>query len=457
MIQIFETSKDTDKRFAEIPEEQRINKNFHGYSGTVYINKDKKYQSFKGFGGAITESTGYVLSKLPENVKASILKSYFDDKSGIGYTFTRTHMNSCDFSLENWACVETKDETLQSFSMERTDKYLTPYIREANSITGDKLNVLITPWSPPAWMKTNNDMNHGGKLLPQYKQLWADYYARFLTELKNEGIDVKYISVQNEPAAVQVWDSCEYSAREEGEFVVDYLYPTLKKAGFDIKILVWDHNRDALKDRFDESMAVSGADEAIGGAAFHWYSGDQFDQVKYIAEKYPDKELFFTEGCVEGGPRPGAWFTGERYAHNIINDLNSGCNAWIDWNLVLNMKGGPNHVNNFCDAPILADEKTGETHYQSSYYYIGHFSRYIKPGARRLSVIHDNGWIPASISGRGENFLESVAFENPDGTIVFVITNRTEADLTFHFRMSDWKEPKIYTISPRSIQTYIFD
>lgn len=457
MTTIYETSKDTDRRFAKLTETDRLNPDFHGYSGTVVIDKSKKYQTFKGFGGAMTESVGYVLSKLPENLKNSILASYFDSENGNGYVFTRTHMNSCDFSLENWTCVKDNDETLESFSMDRTNKYITPYILDAIKLTDGKLNVMVTPWSPPAWMKTNNDMNHGGKLLEKYKQLWADYYVRFLQEFKKLGIEVKYLSIQNEPAAVQTWDSCEYSAKEEGEFAVNYLSPALKKNGFgDVKILVWDHNREILKERFEESMSVPGAEKVIDGAAYHWYSGDQYEDVQFIYDNFPGKDLIFTEGCIEGGPRPGAWFTGERYAHNIINDLAHGCNAWIDWNLVLDMQGGPNHVGNYCDAPVLADDKKGEANYQSSYYYIGHFSRFIKPGAVRLSSTFDNGWVPASITGRGENLLENVAFENPDGSIVLVITNRTEADLNYHFKFAEDEKPVVYRIPPRSIQTYIF-
>lgn len=457
MIEIYETTKDTEHRFKKLLVQERLSQNFHGYSGTVVIDKNKQFQTFKGFGGALTESVGYVLSTLPEELQKSVLNSYYDEKNGLGYTFARTHMNSCDFSLENWSCLDKKDETLKSFSMERTNKYITPTILAAKKLTGDKLNLVISPWSAPSWMKTNGNMNHGGHIKKEYLGIWANFYVRFLQELKTQNIEVKYLSIQNEPAAVQTWDSCEYSATEEGEFATKYLKPALDKAGFsNVKILIWDHNRDALKERVDETMAVPGAKDAISGIAYHWYQGDQFDQVKYISEKYPDKDLIFTEGCVEGGPKNGAWFTGERYAHNIINDLNSGCNAWIDWNIVLNMQGGPNHVGNYCDAPILADADAKKIYFQSSFYYIGHFSKFIKPGAIRLSCTYDNGWIPASISGRGENLLESVAFKNPDGTIAFVITNRTEADLNFHFKFNDEEKATIYCIPPRSIQTYLF-
>lgn len=458
MLEIYETSKDTARRLAKINPEERRNSNFHGYSGTVVIDKNKEFQTFKGFGGALTESAGYVLSRLPAKVRNEIIESYYNEKDGIGYTFARTHMNSCDFSLENWACVEEKDESLNSFSMERTNQYITPLIQDAKKLAGNKFTLILTPWSAPSWMKTNNDMNHGGHIKPEYLPLWAEYYVRFLQELKKQGIEAEYFSIQNEPAAVQTWDSCEYSAKEEGEFAVKYLRPALDKARFtNVKILAWDHNRDILKERVEGTMAVPGAEKAVAGIAFHWYQGDQYDQVEYVSEKYPDKDLFFTEGCVEGGPRNGAWFTGERYAHNIINDLNSGCNGWTDWNIVLDMQGGPNHVGNYCDAPVLADEKTGKAYYQSSFYYIGHFSKFIKPGAVRISCTHDNGWVPASITGRGENLLESVAFKNKDGSLVFVITNRTEADLNFHLKFADEKEPVVYCIPPRSIQTYVFN
>ena len=220
-------------------------------------------------------------------------------------------MNSCDFSLGNWACVENKDETLNSFSMERTDKYITPLVKESaahyESSTGKKLPLVITPWSPPTWMKDNNDMNHGGYLKKEYYGLWAEYFVRFLTEEKERGFETAFVSIQNEPAAVQPWDSCIWSAEEEGEFAVKYLRPALDKAGFTkTGILVWDHNRDLLLYRFTGAMSVPGATDAIAGAAYHWYVGANYQNVAAVSKAYPNKELIFTEGCIEGGPRNGA-------------------------------------------------------------------------------------------------------------------------------------------------------
>ncbi|MFA6938115.1 MAG: glycoside hydrolase family 30 protein [Treponema sp.] len=451
---LYETSKDTEKRISLIEAGKRISKNEIYPSCSILLNSEKVFQTFKGFGGAVTESSGYVISKLPETVRQNIVASYFNSEKGNGYTIARTHMNSCDFSLENWACVPKKDETLNSFSMERTDCYITPLLKSADEESNHMLDILISPWSPPYWMKTNNDMNHGGKLLPQYKQLWANYFVKFIKELQKRNLTPTYVTVQNEPAAVQAWDSCEWSAEEEGEFATKYLGPSLEKSNFSkTKVLVWDHNRDLLLKRFTDSMKIKDADKYIAGAAYHWYSGDQYENVKTISNLYPEKELFFTEGCVEGGPRNGAWFTGERYAHNIINDLNNGCTAWIDWNILLDMQGGPNHVGNFCDSPVLADLKTGNVFYQSSYYYIGHFSRFIKPGAKRVQLTIEPYLVPAAVDGKMGNTMEATAFKNIDGTIALVVVNRTEADMNYILKTNESEQ--ILFCPPRSIQTLI--
>jgi glucosylceramidase len=154
----------------------------------------------------------------------------------------------------------------------------------------------------------------------------------------------------------------------------------------------------------------------VWGTAFHWYVGDNFDNVQWVHDAFPDKKLLFTEGCQEGGPHLGEWQVGERYAHAMINDLNRWTVGWIDWNLLLDETGGPNHVGNFCSAPIIADTRTGELHYQSSYYYIGHFARFVQPGARRIlcATSHDG--------------LEAAAFCNPNGQMVVVLLNRTDEE-----------------------------
>lgn len=473
---LFETAKDTTERIASISPNERAVHDNRMLSCIITINPAETHQTVLGFGGALTESSGYVLSKLPPVVRDEAISAYFANhdstSSGNGYTFARTHMNSCDFSLENWACVPQKDETLSTFSMDRTDRYITPLLQSANECNGGKLNVLLSTWSPPAWMKDNNDMNHGGHLLPQYRQLWAAYFVTFIKELHKRDLSVPYLTIQNEPAAVQSWDSCEWSAEDEGHFAAENLGPALEKAGLSTGILVWDHNRDLLAERFESSLSIPNADRYIAGAAYHWYSGDQYENVRAVSEAHPNKQLIFTEGCIEGGSRNNAWFTGERYAHNIINDLNNGCTGWIDWNIVLDMQGGPNHAGNFCDAPILADITTGTLHYQSSYYYIGHFSRFIRPNATRLTTKIDSWMTPANVDGRIGNTMETTAFRNKDGTTVLVVTNRTEADMVYKLQFAEATEASsatkqyavhadaqhdsnIFVCPPRAIQTLI--
>jgi glucosylceramidase len=208
-----------------------------------------------------------------------------------------------------------------------------------------------------------------------------------------------------------------------------------------------------LWERFAETMSVENAAKYIDGAAYHWYSGDQYNNVEKIYQSYPGKELLFTEGCIEGGPRPGAWFSGERYAHNIINDLNHGCTGWIDWNIALDMQGGPNHVNNFCDAPILVDTDKGELLYGSSYYYIGHLSRFIRPGARRIGLDISSYMTPATVDGQRGNMMEFCAFVNSDSSLALVAMNRTEADMVYELCDSD--STLVFRCPPRGIQTLV--
>ena len=460
--QIIETAKESDKRLSALPPDERIQQSKKHLACTIRVNCGSAFQRVEGFGGALTESSAYVLSLIPPEKRKQALAAYFSPDSGNRYTLARTHLNSCDFSLENWACVQTPDETLDSFSMERTDKYITPLVKDARDAAGGGLRLLISPWSPPAWMKDNNNMNQGGKLLKKYYPLWAAYFVRFIDELKKRGIETWAVSVQNEPAASQVWDSCQWTAAEEGEFAAGHLGPALEKyaggAGRRIKIFVWDHNRDLLWERFSETMSAVGAEKYIDGAAFHWYSGDQYENIAQAARAFPGKGFLFSEGCVEGGPRPGAWFSGERYAHNIINDLNHGCTGWIDWNIALDMQGGPNHVGNYCDAPLLVDTDSGELHFNSSYYYIGHFSRFIRPQAARLECAIDSYMTPATVDGRMGNMMEACAFKNADGSAALVVLNRTEADMVYELCTSGGSElTSVLRCPPRGIQTIIMD
>jgi glucosylceramidase len=291
-------------------------------------------------------------------------------------------------------------------------------------------------------MKSNGQMNHGGFLLLEFRHAWAQCFVRFIQAYAAEGVPVWAVSVQNEPAATQRWDSCIYSAEEERDFVRDFLGPALAAAGFGhIKIIIWDHNRDHLVERASVVYSDPEAAKYVWGAGFHWYGEHHFEQVQLTHDAWPDKQLLFTEGCQEGGPHTGSWELGERYAHNIINDLNRWTVGWIDWNLVLDDTGGPNHVGNLCSAPILVDTANDVLMHQSSYYYLGHFTRFIKPGAQRV------------LCAASRQDLESTAFVNPDGSVVVVVMNRTEQAIAFALRLDT--KTTATELPPRSIATYL--
>jgi len=299
-------------------------------------------------------------------------------------------------------------------------------IRAAQRVAGRPIRLFASPWSPPAWMKTNGEMNHGGSLRPECREAWAGCYPRFIEAYQREGIPIWGLTVQNEPAAIQRWDSCLYSAEEERDFVRDHLGPALHRAGRqDVKLMVWDHNRDLLYHRVKPIYDDPACARYVWGAGFHWYGGDFFDNVQRVHDAWPDKKLVFTEGCVEGGPHLGDWAVGERYGASLVADLNRWTVGWVDWNLLLDELGGPNHVGNLCGAPIHYDTGAQRIHYQSSYWYIGHFSRFIRPGARRLGL------------GNPRDDLEATAFRNTDGSVVVVAMNRTDRPIRLEVAAGD--------------------
>ncbi len=412
----------------------------------LWVDTRRRFQAIEGFGGAFTEAAAVTWLGLSAAAREQVLADYFDREAGHGYTMCRVHMNSCDFALGNYAHVEVDDDVeLKSFNIHRDRQALLPFIQAALRVAGRPIKLLVSPWSPPAWMKSNRDMNHGGKLLPQYAAAWARCFVRFVQAYEAEGVPVWGVSVQNEPMATQRWDSCLYSAEAERDFVRDHLGPALALAGLGhIKIVIWDHNRDGLVERTSVVYADPAAARYIWGAGFHWYGENHFDQVQQVHDAWPDKQLLFTEGCQEGGPHQGSWDLGERYAHSMINDLNRWTVGWIDWNLLLDSSGGPNHVGNLCSAPILAELATDNLLHQSSYWTIGHFTRFIQTGARRV------------LCAATRQDIEASAFVNPCGSLVVVVMNRSETNIRFVLG-GDWAgaQSAVADLPARAIATFV--
>lgn len=415
----------------------------------VFIDPDFKYQKLIGIGGAITDAAAETLYKLPKAKQQEILEAYYG-KNGIGYNLIRTTMNSSDFSSDTYTYVKDNDVQLKTFNVAHDEKFKLPMIKAAQKLINPKNFIFyFSPWSPPAWMKSNKSMLKGGRLLDEYYQPWANYYIKFIQEYQKRGIPVWGLSIQNEPMAVQTWESCIYTADEEAKFLRENLGPTLWKSGYkDKKVIIWDHNRDLMFQRATTTLQDPETSKYASGIGFHWYetwtkSKPLFNNVAETAKAFPDKFLIFTEGCKEKFDFNGIYDVslGELYGRNMINDFNNGTAAWTDWNVVVDEKGGPNHVGNFCFAPIVADTRNGDVHYTYEYYYIGHISKYVKQNAQRIAT------------ATNRDYLLSTTFMNENGQLVNVIMNEGDADADVNL----WIEGKAAKITApaHSIQTVL--
>jgi len=418
---------------------------------SIVVDPSKTFQTFLGIGAALTDASAETYYKLSKENQDRFMEAYFNVEKGIGYSLARTHIHSCDFSSGSYTYVEEGDSELKTFNVEHDRAFRIPFTKRAIEAAGGTLMMYASPWSPPAFMKTNNNMLQGGSLKPEFYQPWANYYAKFIKAYEAEGIPIWGLTVQNEPMAVQRWESCIYTAEEERDFVKNYLGPTLEKEGLgDKKLIVWDHNRDLLFQRANVILNDPEAAKYVWGTGFHWYEDwkdgiPMFDNVKRVQETYPDKHLIFTEGCNErydvtrienDDPK-----LAERYGKAMINDFNNGTVAWTDWNILLDETGGPNHVGNLCFAPVHGDTQTDELTFTESYYYIGQFSKFIRPRAKRI------------VSVSSSNAILTTGFQNQDGSIVIVVMNQSDNSIDCGLSIEN-NTATIATL-PHSIQTIV--
>ncbi|OQP59455.1 glycosyl hydrolase [Niastella vici] len=416
---------------------------------SVFVDPGYTYQTLLGIGGALTDAAAETFYKLPKDKQKEFLTAYFDKDKGIGYTLARTSIQSCDFSSESYSYVKEGDKELKTFEIGHDKKYRIPFIKEAMAATGGKLTLYASPWSPPAFMKDTRDVQKGGKLLPAYRQSWANFFVRFINAYQKEGVPVWGLTVQNEATAASPWESCQFTDEEERDFVKYYLGPTLQKNGMsNKKVIIWDFNRDFVYQRASAILQDPEAAKYVWGMGFHWYEsfstgGPRYDKVRLAYQAFPGKNLLFTEGCIEhyDTGKVYDWALGERYGQAMINDFNAGTAGWTDWNVLLDEKGGPNHAGNQCFAPIHGNTITGALTYTNIYYYIGHFSKFIRPGAKRIACSVSN------------DKLLTTAFQNSDGTIAVVVMNKTDNKAGYLLWIKD-KAVKV-TSEPHSIQTLV--
>ena len=439
-VRVFTSSANSEEMLVE-QEPIVLKQDLNTENPLICIYPEFKYQHILGFGSAFTESSAYNFSLLSPDSQQKLIEACFG-KNGIGLNFCRTHINSSDFSLSEYTYVKDNDVDLKTFSIDRERKTILPMIKAARKANPDLL-LFASPWSPPAWMKDNNSVIHGGHLLPQYYKTWAKYFALYLNEYKKEGINFFGVTIQNEPLAVQTWESCIWTGKQEGEFAVNFLRPTLDESGFSkINIMIWDHNKELVMERAKESMSVPGAEKAIWGIAFHWYTGNHFDNLRMAHELFPDKPLIATEFCVGGKGNDNYWNSVERYANDMIGNFNNFMVASTDWNLILDSKGGPYHDRDGgVKSPVYVDENTKQFTLGPLYYTIGHFSKFIKRDAVRIG------------SSVYSDAVKVSAFSNPGGEIVVVILNTSDKAATPSIRVNNYTAE--FKMPAKSLQTLV--
>jgi glucosylceramidase len=389
----------------------------------------KTYQTLLGIGGAITDASAEVFARLAPRSRSACCAPTTTRSDGIGYSLARTTIHSSDFSSASYTYVAEGDAKLATFSVAHDREFRIPLIKRAIAAAGGHLTLFASPWSAPAFMKTNASMLQGGQLKPEFADAWARYYTRFIRAYEQEGIPIWGITIQNEPMATQRWESMIYSAEDERDFLKNHLGPAMAQAGLgDRKIIVWDHNRDLMTQRARVIFEDPEASKYAWGMGFHWYEtwaggAPMFANVGAVHRAWPDKHLLLTEATVEGfdPARLQSVANAERYGTALINDFNNGAEGWTDWNILLDEKGGPNHVGNFCFAPVHADTRTGELTFTPSFWYLGHFSKFIRPGAHRVEA------------ASSRSSLLTTAFANPDGSLATVVMNATDQPVDYRF------------------------
>ena len=442
-VKIYQTSKSGDKvalkKSLLLSTLKKVN------TPIITLSPNKTYQQIEGFGGAFTQSSASVLNKLSPKKRKEVIDYYFrSDKAG--YTLTRTHINSCDFSTENYAYDTTAgDKELKDFSIARDKEDIIPLIQDAMKCQGAKFKILASPWTAPPWMKDNHAWNNGS-LLPEYYSTWALYFSKYIQEYEKQGIPIWAITIQNEPENNSgLWEMMIFTPTSMKDFMKNHLIPRFQKDRLKTKLVIYDHNRDHVKPWTDALLGDPELAKYVWGTAVHWYSStiDWYpDVLNDIHQKYPDKKIMQTEGCIDSEkPRwkNDAWYWEKeakdwgyvyapeadkplhpqyvpvyRYACDIIGGLNSWLVGWIDWNMVLDTQGGPNHAKNWCVAPVIAKPETDEVYYTPLYYVMEHFSKYFRPGAYRIGVSSDL------------KDLMITACKNTDGTIAIALLNQKD-------------------------------
>jgi glucosylceramidase len=409
---------------------------------TITVNPATMFQDIDGFGASLTESSAWLMSKkLTPEAREKALQQLFNPKTGIGLSFLRQPMGASDFALGNYTYDDLPngqtDPKLEKFSIAHDKELIIPILKRILEINPN-LKIMGTPWSPPAWIKTTNSVLKG-RLKPGGYEWLALYFLKFIQAYKVEGIPIYAISLQNEPYfEPETYPGMFMSPQDQIE-VVKILGPMLKKAGLKTKILVWDHNWD--KPEYPKAVLDDKtAREYIAGSAFHCYAGQSTAQ-SVVKTAHPDKEMYFTE-C-SGGAWSKSFRSNLQYISQtvMINPIRNWSRTAVMWNLALDENYGPKNGGcPNCRGVITINQKTGEVDYNVEFYALGQASKFVQAGAKRIS------------SESKSSTIQSVAFKNPDSSLVLMLSNSVLSDE--EITINDGTNSIKYTLPGNGVATF---
>ncbi|XP_017583381.1 PREDICTED: glucosylceramidase isoform X2 [Corvus brachyrhynchos] len=429
------------------------------------LDTAQRYQKVKGFGGSITDAAAINIQSLSKDAQNHLLRSYFSEE-GIEYNLVRVPMASTDFSIRLYTYADAEgDFELRRFNLTEEDTRMKiPILQAAQAVAKRPLSLYASPWTSPVWMKTNGAMTGRGTLKgspgDKYHRAWAKYFIRFLDEYAKHNLTFWAVTAENEPTAGLInnypFQCLGFTAEQQRDFIAQDLGPALANSSHrHIQLIILDDNRLHLPHWAKVVLEDEKAAHYVHGIGIHWYLdfiGPIQDTVLPTHELFPDYFILATEASIgahfwERDVILGCWERGNQYSHSILTNLNHFVAGWTDWNLALDLEGGPNWVKNYVDSPVIVDSSEGIFYKQPMFYHMGHFSKFIPEGSQRVGL---------AVSKKCRRCdLEHSAFLRPDGAIVLVVLNRSPMDVSFG--ISDPRAGFIEAVAPGdSIQTFLW-
>jgi glucosylceramidase len=397
-----------------------------------------------GFGASFTDSSAWLVANSPQ--RASIMTKLFDPNQGIGMDFLRQPIGASDFSLNTYSYDDMPsgqtDPSLSHFSISHDNAYIIPVLKQALQLN-PSVTIMGTPWSPPGWMKSSGNMV-GGSLNSSNYQAFANYLVKFAQAYQAAGVPVSLLTPQNEPEfSPSNYPGSTFTGSQETSLIGNNLGPALASSGLATKIIGYDHNWN--DPGFPETiLGNSTASQYTAGTAWHCYSGDPSAQST-VHNAYPGKDTYFTECSGSQSSNNANTFADSldwQTENLIIGSTRNWAKTVATWNVALDPSGGPSMNCTTCTAAVTVDNNAGTATYNAEYYVLGQASKFVKPGAVRIS---------SNTFGSGN--IEDVAFRNPDGSNALIVLNADTAN-SHSFNVSENGQSFTYSLPARAVATF---